>query len=176
MPYIEARSSLVSSLERASIKSSGQFHGFLSILSQSPSSEAPASPLCNALENLVSAQPVATAVVLVERSINQTEISRWKALKKGVFKINIDAAVPKDEQKIGVGIVMRNELGLFAMESGLMPFVVESNALNVVKFIRKVNSVAHSLAKMALSIDEDMFWLQYFPPCEEMFVLGDYLV
>ncbi|KAK1591591.1 hypothetical protein Q3G72_010033 [Acer saccharum] len=95
----------------------------------------------------------------------------------------------------------------FALVSGLVPFVIETDALNVGRFIRsgrpldadvgsvineilvvlddcsnpsilfasrKVNSVAHRLAKMALSIDEDMFWLEFVPPYAEMLVLGDY--
>ncbi|KAI9191546.1 hypothetical protein LWI28_009874 [Acer negundo] len=38
---------------------------------------------------------------------------------------------------------------------------------------RKVNLVARSLVKMAMSIDEDKFWLEYVPPYVEKLVLGD---
>ncbi|KAK3222306.1 hypothetical protein Dsin_009331 [Dipteronia sinensis] len=38
---------------------------------------------------------------------------------------------------------------------------------------KKSNLVAHSLAKMALSNNEDMFWLESVPPCVEMLVLAD---
>ncbi|KAK3212265.1 hypothetical protein Dsin_016971 [Dipteronia sinensis] len=66
---------------------------------------------------------------------------------------------------------------LFAVHSGLVPCVVESDALNMVNLIRsgKANLVAYSLAKMALSIVDDMFWLEFVPPCVELLVLGDYL-
>ncbi|KAK2658007.1 hypothetical protein Ddye_011059 [Dipteronia dyeriana] len=68
----------------------------------------------------------------------------------------------------------------FALSTDLMPFVIESDVLNVANFIRygrpfdaDANLIAHGLAKMALSIDEDKFWLECIPPCVEMLVMGD---
>ncbi|KAK3204419.1 hypothetical protein Dsin_018465 [Dipteronia sinensis] len=92
------------------------------------------------------------------------------------------------------------------VESGLLPIVIESNALNVVNLVnssinvcsdiglvvrdikdcirngmvdsiffspRKANVVAHRLAKHALLLAEDQFWMESYPPCVERVVQTD---
>ncbi|KAL5827457.1 hypothetical protein ACOSQ4_019254 [Xanthoceras sorbifolium] len=52
-------------------------------------------------------------------------------------------------------------------------------ALNDFKIIfasRQANSVAHGLAKLALSLSDASFWLEDYPPCIENLVLGNYPV
>ncbi|KAK2662898.1 hypothetical protein Ddye_001472 [Dipteronia dyeriana] len=153
-----------------------------------------------------------------------------------MFNVNTDVDVSLSGQRVGFEIVIRITKGLvmsssaqylqapisshiaealvvlhgirFALNSGLLPFLVESDALNVVNLIRfgcspdvdvgivvrkilevrnafldpliffasrKSNLVAHSLAKMVLSIEEDLFWLMSIPPYLELLVMGDAL-
>ncbi|KAK3190167.1 hypothetical protein Dsin_029728 [Dipteronia sinensis] len=43
----------------------------------------------------------------------------------------------------------------------------------VVFAYRNANVVAHNLSKMALTIVEDLFWMESYPPCVERFVQDD---
>ncbi|KAK3217644.1 hypothetical protein Dsin_011614 [Dipteronia sinensis] len=56
---------------------------------------------------------------------------------------------------------------IFAVDSGLVPAVIESDALGVVNFVNKVsyvptkaNFVAYALAKLILNLTEDLFWME----------------
>ncbi|KAL5810001.1 hypothetical protein ACOSQ4_026569 [Xanthoceras sorbifolium] len=52
-----------------------------------------------------------------------------------------------------------------------------SSNLNVVSFSfipREANKVADSLAKFALGLSSDLFWLESCPPCGELLVHGDF--
>ncbi|KAK3193591.1 hypothetical protein Dsin_024901 [Dipteronia sinensis] len=40
---------------------------------------------------------------------------------------------------------------------------------------RKANFVAHTLSRMALTIAEDRYWMEDYPPCVEKFIHEDYL-
>ncbi|KAK3184943.1 hypothetical protein Dsin_032229 [Dipteronia sinensis] len=95
----------------------------------------------------------------------------------------------------------------FGLESGLVPFVFETDALGVVNMInsssgvaseiglvtdgivdhlrgkswgsvvfvpRKVNSVAHTLSKVALGAEEDLFWPEDYPSCVEHFIKDEF--
>ncbi|KAK3198816.1 hypothetical protein Dsin_022231 [Dipteronia sinensis] len=90
-------------------------------------------------------------------------ISRWIPAEGGVFKINTDAGISGENQCVGVGIVILGEDGLvmvsaaqhlvalvsppvvesmailcgirLALLSNLVPFVVESDALSVIKLV-----------------------------------------
>ncbi|TXG70065.1 hypothetical protein EZV62_005000 [Acer yangbiense] len=81
----------------------------------------------------------------------------------------------------------------FAIETCLVPVVIESDTLGVVNLIRaigtviddiiycihglaggsviyasrKVNFVAHNLPRMALTITKDCYWIEEYPPCVE---------
>ncbi|KAK3188619.1 hypothetical protein Dsin_028180 [Dipteronia sinensis] len=68
----------------------------------------------------------------------------WQPPLEGFFKVNTDAALDEDRNVVGVGIVVRSSLW------GLSMFQVMQML---------------SLAKQALSIIEDRFWLESFPPC-----------
>ncbi|KAK2649997.1 hypothetical protein Ddye_017486 [Dipteronia dyeriana] len=148
------------------------------------------------------------------------EFVKWRPPVGGFYKINTDATLVEGKTVVGVGAVIRNHLGqvmastaqrlevsistklaeamailrgiVFTVDSGLVPTVIESNALSVVSLInsgspnltelglvcgdiakhiqdgvitavgfipRKAKVVAHTLAKMALSIDQDRFWM-----------------
>ncbi|KAL5844792.1 hypothetical protein ACOSQ4_010750 [Xanthoceras sorbifolium] len=84
----------------------------------------------------------------------------WKPLSGNIFKLNVDAAYNKMNQKIGIGLVIRDSSGSImvaagltfrfvfdvelaevlailegiqlALSRGLLPFCVESDALNIV--------------------------------------------
>ena len=95
---------------------------------------------------------------------------------------------------------------VFAIDSGLLPIVIEFDALDVVSMInfgtnfssdislvvgdirdclyrvlggsisfvsRKVNVVAHNLSKYVLSIGEDSFWMESYPPCVKRSIQND---
>ncbi|KAK3212813.1 hypothetical protein Dsin_017519 [Dipteronia sinensis] len=155
----------------------------------------------------------------------------WRPLEVGMLKLNTDVAIDVQNQRVGLGMVIRDDLGMvlaastqkirtyfslpvaeamtilrgtiFLKNSGLEPIVIESDALGVVQMInsatkvsadigliiedirdrlhemsgsrvvfayRNVNEVAHNLSKMALTIVEDLFWMESYPPCVERFV------
>ncbi|KAK0580682.1 hypothetical protein LWI29_005030 [Acer saccharum] len=158
-------------------------------------------------------------------SVDVGVIIKWKPLDAGFFKINTDAAIDYLNQRIGIGVIIRDNSGVvrFAavqnlkatfsplvaeamavkcgiistMVSGNVPFQIETDSLHlvnhgVVPFIdlgiahvdalpywsichvpRKGNMAAHNLARMALSVDSDLHWVNAFPPCKEKFVNFD---
>ncbi|KAK3198140.1 hypothetical protein Dsin_021555 [Dipteronia sinensis] len=156
----------------------------------------------------------------------------WSSLCWGKGLLECDAAIKVPDNCVGVGIVIRNHCGLimgssaqrieanfssqiaeavailrgivFAKDMGLLPAVVESDALGVVNLIntgssisadvgvvlsdilniistggielvqyvpRMANMVAHSIARMALSISQDCFWVEECPPSVGSLVL-----
>ncbi|KAK3228251.1 hypothetical protein Dsin_008113 [Dipteronia sinensis] len=62
---------------------------------------------------------------------------------------------------------------LLVLDSGLVPFQVETDSLLLVNLISNGNLAAHTLAKMALSIDSDCYWLDDLPPCVERHIRFD---
>ncbi|KAK2641378.1 hypothetical protein Ddye_023141 [Dipteronia dyeriana] len=54
----------------------------------------------------------------------------------------------------------------FASDTGLLPVILETDALG------KANLVTHTLSRLALNNVEDMFWLEEYPLCVEIFVIG----
>ncbi|KAK3194307.1 hypothetical protein Dsin_025617 [Dipteronia sinensis] len=125
----------------------------------------------------------------------------------GVYKINTDAAINECYKVIGVGVIIRNYRGevyasftqrilacfsppvaeatailrglRFAIDSGLLPVVLESDAKWVVDLINSDDSnnadIAHSLSKMAVKSVENFFWMEAFPPCISSVILEDCL-
>ncbi|KAK3193886.1 hypothetical protein Dsin_025196 [Dipteronia sinensis] len=149
-------------------------------------------------------------------------------------KINVDAALDMDGYVVGFGLVVQNSHGLvvassvqrviasyssftaetmavlqglnFAIDLGVRPIVIESDALAAVKLIdsgayssadigviigeiltklegidggsvqfvsREANYVAHTLARMGLSISDDVVWLEDYPLCVERMIHGE---
>ncbi|KAK2639071.1 hypothetical protein Ddye_026866 [Dipteronia dyeriana] len=74
-------------------------------------------------------------VVPAERLADQLGIHRWKAPDQGVFKGNTDAAEPKDGQKVGIRIVVRNAQGMVmgsstqCVDAMLSPQIIEAMAM-----------------------------------------------
>ncbi|KAK3229701.1 hypothetical protein Dsin_001582 [Dipteronia sinensis] len=127
-------------------------------------------------------------VDLVQKRLVVAEEVRWEPPTERLYKINTDGSIQ------AVAILRGIE---FAKDMGLLPEVVKSDTLGVVKLInagsiisadlgfvlsdilhnlsnvdiepvlyvsRKANMVAHSISKMALSISQDCFWVEEFPP------------
>ncbi|KAK1566722.1 hypothetical protein Q3G72_003368 [Acer saccharum] len=156
----------------------------------------------------------------------------WSFL--GIYKLNTDASLDACSHHIGLGFVIRDCVGAimatnaqrvevnltpklaealailrgftFAIDSGLLPIINESDALDVFNLIkygkaissdvglyvleirelllrhvgcvivfvsRKANAVAHNIDKIGLSIVEDCFWMESYPPSVEQFVHVD---
>ncbi|KAK2642672.1 hypothetical protein Ddye_024435 [Dipteronia dyeriana] len=52
---------------------------------------------------------------------------------------------------------------------------IQDGVIIVVSFVpQKANVVTHTLAKMALSINHDRFWMETFPSCVERLIVEDY--
>lgn len=149
---------------------------------------------------------------------------RWKPPPAGWFKANVDAAVKIDQQRTGLGVVIRNpegkvvaaamkttifldkvdyaeaeatQFGLeIAEQAGCIPVIMESDSQEVVSLMsckkstrteifwvvaevhdrikrlkhvkvqytpRNCNSVAHSLAKLALELNDFVCWVDDIP-------------
>ncbi|KAK1566581.1 hypothetical protein Q3G72_001669 [Acer saccharum] len=95
----------------------------------------------------------------------QVERPKWQCPTSGMFKINTDAALLATQMKVGFGIIIRNDSGAvmgssiqpavatvspqaaeamaifrgitFALKTGFLPLVVESDAKGVVELINK---------------------------------------
>ena len=150
--------------------------------------------------------------------------NRWKPPPAGWFKANVDATVKIDQQRTGLGVVIRNPKGKvvvaamkttifldkvdyaeaeatqFGLEiaehAGCIPVIMESDAQEVVSLmfgkkstrteifwvvaevhdqikrlkhvkvqytLRNCNSVAHSLAKLALELNDFVYWVDDIP-------------
>ncbi|KAK3210760.1 hypothetical protein Dsin_015466 [Dipteronia sinensis] len=143
---------------------------------------------------------------LIDKSLSSTGAKdgvRWKPPLPGVFKINIDVAIDGINRKVGVGIIIRNAVGI---SLGLVPCTVESDALSVVSLInnsrlpcaeigiivqyvilllgsspnccvvfayREANMSAHNLAKLGLHSVSKAVWMEDYPPSISSFVLDD---
>ncbi|KAK2643243.1 hypothetical protein Ddye_025006 [Dipteronia dyeriana] len=71
--------------------------------------------------------------------------------------------VDMDPTDVDIGLVVNDIL-----------FYILNRTASLVSYVsRKANKVAHSLAKMALAITEDRFWLEEVPPSMELIVLED---
>ncbi|KAK2661981.1 hypothetical protein Ddye_000555 [Dipteronia dyeriana] len=116
------------------------------------------------LKNVVAAYKAANAYVVDDqRCLGTIEEARWRPPTKPMYKINTDASIQTQSNCIGVGIVIHDRSGWvmgssaqriqacftpqiakaiailrgvdFARDMGLLPDVVESDALGVVKHI-----------------------------------------
>ena len=149
---------------------------------------------------------------------------KWSYPPEGWFKVNVDAAVKMEQQRTGLGIVIRNsegkvmaaamrptkflskvdaaeaEAAKFGLEIaenvGCFPLIIESDSKEVVELIsikkstrteifwviseiqdrmkrlkkvkiqhtpRGCNSLAHSLANLALELNDFVFWVDNIP-------------
>ncbi|KAK2643514.1 hypothetical protein Ddye_025277 [Dipteronia dyeriana] len=98
-------------------------------------------------------------------SLSRVELVKWKSPGQGVWKINTDAATCYSNTAIGLGIVIGDMSGivkvapslklqamfsalvteamavyrgiLLAIESGMVPFQIESNSLHVVELVNR---------------------------------------
>ncbi|XVF70058.1 hypothetical protein PTKIN_Ptkin11bG0130700 [Pterospermum kingtungense] len=123
----------------------------------------------------------------------------WRAPPKGMVKINFDGAVCMRSNTGGIGIVIRDHLGVIleALQSSVKgtvdPITIETLAvtkgLSLTKNLgftnikarrgcdgvrREANSVAHAMAKRALRIQDDHIWLDTFPSDFITICLVDY--
>ncbi|KAK1577678.1 hypothetical protein Q3G72_023755 [Acer saccharum] len=99
------------------------------------------------------------------------QVAKWERPVEGLFKINTDAAVCSNRNLTGIGIVIRNHEGgvmgcssqsftanfspqvaeataifrgiLFAVDTGLLPAVVESDAKTIVDLISETPPFLH---------------------------------
>ncbi|KAK3195456.1 hypothetical protein Dsin_026766 [Dipteronia sinensis] len=119
---------------------------------------------------------------------------KWCPPIAGKFKMNTDAAIQAE-----MGINMAKDVGLWPsevevdaqnivhlIESSVIPFskiglvikdiklFLENFPTDSVAFVpRSANMVAHHLAKLGLSVNNDCFWLEECPSMVVPFVLGD---
>ncbi|KAK3230181.1 hypothetical protein Dsin_002062 [Dipteronia sinensis] len=124
---------------------------------------------------------------IVRPSLN---VAHWKPPDQGSYKINCKVIIDDRGGWIEIGIFIRNALGLvmascslrfaagvdvwaanslailksfqFGSECGLFPFDIESEAKRSGTNVVWVPTVV-GLAKEALSLDEDQFWMEDFP-------------
>lgn len=74
---------------------------------------------------------------------------QWKHPPEGWFKVNVDAAVKKEQQRTGLGIVIKNSEGK-----------VTATAMKPTKFIGKVDFAEAEATRFGLEIAENV---RYFP-------------
>ncbi|KAI9169470.1 hypothetical protein LWI28_012764 [Acer negundo] len=99
------------------------------------------------------------------KSLNGVGAVSWQLPVEGTYKVNSDAAIDKDRQAVGIGLVIRDHQGMvlmatstqciharygplvakaaailrgviLAIETGLTPFVVETDALGVANLVK----------------------------------------
>ncbi|KAK3228275.1 hypothetical protein Dsin_008137 [Dipteronia sinensis] len=103
----------------------------------------------------------ATRVDRPRRDNNQ--FLKWNPPKVGSFKINCNAIVDAGGRRIGIGIFLVSGLKYVKTGPGL--------TINYVP--RAANLAAHGLAKNALIISEDTFWMEEYPNCINRVVEAD---
>ena len=78
-----------------------------------------------------------------------------------------------------LGVVnLVNSDGIILADIGLVIQYIQTRIkrglVKWVRFVpRKANVVAHNLAKLVLSINQNRIWLECFPPCVELCLLED---
>ena len=65
-------------------------------------------------------------------------------------------------------MALRSDMGVIISDIMLL---IKSEPISVSFVSRKVNMVAHNLAKLALSSVKDCFWLEFCPPSMKSLVL-----
>ena len=115
--------------------------------------------------------------------------TRWHPLHLGLVKINCDGATSKEQNKSGVGVVIRNRNGM-VLASALLKnstyLSMDGLLLDDIRFYasffnqllyshvkREGNKVAHKLAKHALCISDFLVWIEDVPPPIRSFVQDD---
>ncbi|KAK3189168.1 hypothetical protein Dsin_028729 [Dipteronia sinensis] len=102
----------------------------------------------------------------------------WKAPAEGIVKVNSDTTLDMNRCVVGFGLVIRDFMGMLLATSAqyvpasFSPLIAE--AMAVCEFVPRIaNSVAHSFAKLSLSLSEDGFWINGYHPCVERLILAD---
>ncbi|KAK2647561.1 hypothetical protein Ddye_015050 [Dipteronia dyeriana] len=113
--------------------------------------------------------------------------------------VNTDAAVDGSHGKVGIGIIIRNNIGdilasssrplnvmmaadmtealtifgglIFAMEAGLLPSAVESDAQ--CSLLGWLNKTIHCMAKFGVSLDGPLYWLEEALRWVSPIIMGD---
>ncbi|KAK2656122.1 hypothetical protein Ddye_009174 [Dipteronia dyeriana] len=129
------------------------------------------------------------------------KIEKWVPPPPGGFKVNTDAALDAQEGCIGVGIIIRNEVGDVMASSaqkvlgGFSVPVAEVVAIlkgmqfafihDILRLLdgplnfsvtfasRTANSAAHGLVKLGLKVVNNLYLVEECPPCLDSTVMGD---
>ncbi|KAK3221602.1 hypothetical protein Dsin_008627 [Dipteronia sinensis] len=134
-----------------------------------------------------------------------SEVVRWEPPLEYLYKINVEAAIKVQDNCVGVGIVICNHCGLimgssaqridvnfsiqiaeavailrgivFAKDMGLLPAVVESDALGVVNLTNTGSAISADVGVVfsdILNVISDCFWVEECPPSAGSLVLRDF--
>ncbi|KAL0002829.1 hypothetical protein SO802_016610 [Lithocarpus litseifolius] len=95
---------------------------------------------------------------------------RWKPPAQGTFKINFDGAIFAKDKCSGLGVIVRDREGLVIASMAtrvpqqLQPIEIEALAASkALEFAREGNTVAHSLAQLAVNVSNCVIWMEDVP-------------
>ncbi|XVF61986.1 hypothetical protein PTKIN_Ptkin08bG0179900 [Pterospermum kingtungense] len=94
----------------------------------------------------------------------------WRPPEGDVFKVNFDGALRVGDKMGGIGVIVRNSMGKFAMTMGFRKIVLEGDSIGVLK---QLSLREQDLSAIGMVVKEGKVLLSHLDSCNIVHVLRD---